>query len=227
MTPTYIFLDTETTSVEANRGVVEVAWIQTDDNFRVVNAVQSLIDPEQMISPAASGIHGLTNNDTEDCPTLEMFFSDYRFPDGTVFLGHNVRFDTHTIGRFVDGSYTEACSLRWVRRVYQDSDDYKLSTLIFALDLPRSEGSHRAMADVMSSYHLVKHLCERTGLTLAQYVKVAQEPFLLRKVPFGKYRGETFVDVPGPYLRWMLDKLDLDEDLDYTVKSELKRRKAK
>lgn len=233
-TATYCFLDTETTGTTHDRGVVEVAWVLTDENFNITESVQSLIDPEQMIAPAASGVHGLTNKDVENSPTLSEFFSEddpscygRKLPGNLVVLGHRINFDTHTIGPYIDGEFVEACSLRWARRVYEDSDDHKLSTLVFALDLPRSEGAHRAMADVMSAYYLAKHLCERTGLTLRQYAEASQETFPMARLPFGKHRGSTFDEVPTPYLIWMQEKMEMDPDLEFSVKQELQRRRKK
>lgn len=224
-TANYVFLDTETSSAEPHRGVVEIAWVRTDENFNILESVQSLIDPQQMISASASGIHGLTNKEVEDAPTLPEFFQTHTIPGNTVCLGHNVQFDTHTIGPHIKGEFVEACSLRWARRVYPDADDHKLLTLIFALNLPRSEGAHRAMADVMSSLYLTKHLCERMGVNLREYAIRSQTPFQVTRIGFGKYKGERLSDVPTPYLIWMREKMTLDMDLDYSVKRELLQRR--
>jgi exodeoxyribonuclease X len=134
-----------------------------------------------------------------------------------------VSFDTHTVGPSIDGEYAEACSLRWARRLYPDADDHKLSTLIFALGLPRSAGAHRVLADVMSTFHLAKHLCERAGLTLRQYAEASADPFLISRMSFGKHRGELMTDVPRSYLGWMQRSMDLDQDLAHTIKTILNK----
>lgn len=231
---TYCFLDTETTSAESTRGVCEVGWIITDDQFNILDTVEALIDPEQMISPSASGIHGLVNADVENSPTLSEFFSSddpscygRKLPGDLVMLGHRISFDRETIGPYVDGDIQEACSLRWARRVYPEADDHKLSTLIYALGLPRSAGAHRVLADVMSAYHLTKHICDRTGLTLRQYAEASQEPFLVPVMPMGKHKGEPISEVPKSYLRWMLGNMDLDFDLKFSVESALNNNNKK
>lgn len=231
-TANYCFLDTETSGTADDRGVVEIAWVMTDENFNIIEEVQSLIDPQQMIAPAASGVHGLTNADVADCPTLKEFFSEdaegcygRKITGNTVVLGHRIGFDTHTIGPYIDGEFVEACSLRWVRRLYPEADDHKLSTLIFSLNLPRSTGAHRAMADVLSAMHLAKHLCERTGLSLKDYAIASQDVFPLVTLPFGKHKGMKFSEVPRHYLLWMKDKLEMDRDLAASVESALNNNK--
>lgn len=228
----YCFLDTETTGTADDRGVVEVAWVMVDENFKILEEVQALIDPEQMIAPAASGVHGLTNADVANCPTLSEFFSvddescyGKKLPGNTVVLGHRIGFDTHTIGPYIDGDFVEACSLRWVRRIYPEADDHKLSTLIFSLNLPRSAGAHRALADVMSALYLTQHICERTGLSLKEYAVASQEVFPLATLPFGKHKGMKFSEVPKQYLIWMHEKLEMDRDLAASVQNELNNRK--
>ena len=71
----YFVADTETTGVNVDDKVVEVGWIEIDENFNIISQVESLIDPERFISPESSGIHGLVNADVENSPTIEEFFS--------------------------------------------------------------------------------------------------------------------------------------------------------
>lgn len=231
----YTFLDTETSGVEPNRGVVEVAFVVTDEDFNVLEEVSSLIDPEQMISPSASGVHGLTNKDVENSPTLAEFFSNAGsecygglIQGPTVVIGHKVAFDTHTIGPYIEGGFTEVCTLRWSRKLYPDSDGHQLSTLVFALNLPRSAGAHRALADVYSSLHLAQHICERTGMNLRGLAEASALPMEVKLVPFGKWRGSPFMDVPPSYLEWMLREMkDLDGDLKYSINLALQKKKKK
>lgn len=231
----FIFADTETSDATPNRGVCEVGWIITDENFKILEERESLIDPETMIAPSASGVHGLTNDDVKDSPTLSEFFSlddpvcyGKKLPGHSAVLGHRIGFDTEKLAPHIDGPFLEACSLRWARRVYPDADDHKLSTLLFALNLPRSKGAHRVMADVYSAYYLAQHLCERTGLSLPQYVAASQEPFLVTIMPFGKHKGDSIEkDIPSSYLRWMLGNMDLDVDLKFSVETALNNKKNK
>lgn len=235
MHPTYIFLDTETTGIAPERGVVEVAFIITDENFNVLSEHASLIDPEQPISAAASGVHGLTEYEVANAPTLAEYFSNAGaecygglLPGPAVVIGHRIGFDTHTIGRYIDGGFTEICTLRWARKLFPTADNHQLSTLIFALGLPRSAGAHRALADVYSAYHLCKVICETTGMTLAQLAEASAAPMLLANVPFGKHKDQPFADVPRSYLQWMQREMkDLDADMKHTLDFHINKKNKK
>lgn len=227
---TYIFLDTETTGAELTDSPCEVGWIRTDADFNILETVESLIDPEQMIGPSASGIHGLTNKDVEDSPTLSEYFSvddpscyGRKLPANAVVVGHRIGFDMRYVAPYFESPPTEVCTLRWARKLYPEADDHKLSTLIFALDLPRSAGAHRVLADVMSAYYLARHVCDRTGMTLPQLAAASEAPMEILIMPFGKHKGTPFKSMPKSYLRWMRENMkDLDMDMTYTIALHLK-----
>lgn len=221
----FIFADTETTDAGPTASVCEVGWIRTDADFNVLEQVESLIDPQQLISPGASGIHGLTNKEVQDSPTLKEYFTEddprchgKLFPDNAVVIGHRISFDMRFLAPYFTTPPQELCTLRWARKLYPHADDHKLSTLIFALDLPRSAGAHRVLADVMSAYHLARHICERTGLTLPQLAEASAAPMEIRTFPFGKHKGVPFSDVPRSYLQWAQREMkDLDQDMLYSI----------
>lgn len=227
----FIVADTETTGTDAAARVCEVGWIEIDKDFNILEQVESIIDPECLIPPGASAVHGLTNADCESYPTIEEFFSEQdpscygrKITDPVVIIGHRISFDTRFLSPYFTAIQQELCTLRWLRKLYPDMDNHQLSTAIFALNLPRSEGAHRVMADVMTAYHLVRHLCERTGMDLRQLAMASAEPMLMHKMPFGKHKDQPFRDVPSSYMKWMQREMDLDEDLAHTIKTELASR---
>jgi DNA polymerase III epsilon subunit-like protein len=88
----YIVLDVETSDIGPDSGVVEIAWAEIDPTLQVIEEVHSRIDPEKPINPAASGVHGITNADVADEPTLSQFFEIIRGSKITgpmVIIGHN------------------------------------------------------------------------------------------------------------------------------------------
>ena len=109
-----IVADTETTCATPERGVCEVGFAFVDKLGNVLSEHESLIDPQKPISPAASGVHGLTNDDVADSPTLAEFFSDAgegcyggKLKGPIVIIGHRIGFDTHTLKDHVDGEFFE------------------------------------------------------------------------------------------------------------------------
>lgn len=223
----YLVADTETTDASDDRGIVELGWIEIDENWNILGQVESLIDPQKPISPSASGIHGLTYEDVCDSPTLNEFFTrdDVTFCYGkriegpVTLIGHRISFDTPAFKPYVDGEVFELDTLRFVRWLYPDMDDHKLSTCIYALDLPRDSGAaHRVMADILTAYHLAKHVAERLNMTLPELAARAREPLPVHSLPFGKHKGELIEKIPRSYLNWLLGSdMKLDDDYLHTI----------
>lgn len=228
----FIVIDSETTCATPERGVCEVGFYVIDADFNILEKRESLIDPGKPISASASGVHGLTNSDVADSPTLDEFFSlddpacyGGLLPGPAVLIGHRVSFDTHTLGKYVEGGFFELDTLRFARRLYPEVENHKLTTLAFALALPRPENAHRALSDVHTAMHLCKHICERLGVGLLELARLSQEPMEVPVTPFGKHRGTPFSEVPKPYLRWMRENMkDLDQDMRYTIDLHLKKK---
>lgn len=228
----YLVADTETTGIDPKAKACEVGWIEINEDFEIINQVESIIDPERPISSAAGGVHGLTNAECQDSPTIEEFFSQddpscYGKPlDGKVVLiGHRISFDVRFLAPYIPNLYQQVCTLRWARKLYPDSDNHQLSTLRFALDLPKSSGAHRVMGDVMTAYWLARHVCERTGMTLGELTEASRNPMELLVFPFGKHKGAPFADVPKGYLMWAKSNMDLEEDMLYTIDLVLNNKK--
>ena len=227
-----IVADTETTCATPERGVCEVGFVFIDKLGTVLSEHESLIDPQKPISAAASGIHGLINDDVADAPTLAEYFSDAgegcyggKLKGPIVIVGHRIGFDTHTLKDHVDGEIFELCTLRWVRRLYPDMDNHQLSTAMFALALPRPKDAHRVMSDVYSALYLAKHIAERVGVDLLELARLSQEPFEMATFPWGKHKGVAFKDVTKSYLRWASENMkDLDQDMRYTIDLHLKKK---
>lgn len=228
----YIFADTETTDAGPDAAVCEIGWIEADENFNEISRIESLIDPQKPIDPAASGVHGLIYKDVEHAPTLDEFFHTQLegcfgslLEGDIVLIGHNISFDSRFFKPYIPGRLTEVCTLRWSRKLYPDLSNHKLSTLKYAAHLPRGNGdSHRVMTDVEDAKNLASHICRAQGMTLPELVERSQEPMLIEYVSFGKHKGDRFANVPKAYLRWMANNFtDMDMDTAHTVAYYLSR----
>jgi DNA polymerase III epsilon subunit-like protein len=231
----YYVADTETTGAKEHDTVCEVGFIEIDGDFNILSEHESLIDCEQPISPSASGIHGLTYEDVQDSPTLGEYFSvqdpscyGRKIEGEAIIIGHRIGFDRRFLEPYFENLVGEIDTLRWARKLWPDSEDHKLSTLKYALGLPRVGVSHRVMSDVMDAYHLAKLVCECTGMSLTQLAEASRAPMMVKICSFGKHKGSNFVDIPKSYLGWMHREMkDLDMDVLFTVETLLNKNNNK
>lgn len=212
----FIF-DTETASLKG--GVCDIAIAVIDNQFNVVEGIESLIDPEVPISPSASGIHHITDDMVHDAPTLSEFMEMYGHPfqrqHNPVLGGHNVQFDIRVLGSFIPVPYTKLCTLKLARNLWPDAENHQLQTLRYTFGLDAGEQAHRAMADVITCISLLRRIGEDMGYDLAGVINLAQRPLTLEaKMPFGKHKDTKLKDIPLSYVRWLVENAtDLDPDL--------------
>ena len=60
--------------------------------------------------------------------------------------------------------------------------------------------------------------------TIEELQKILERPILLKNMPLGKHKGRPLKEVPIEYLKWAAGK-NFDQDLSYSIKSEIKRRR--
>lgn len=220
----YFVVDTETTDATEDRGVCEVGWVELDTDGQIIDERQSLIDPEQPISPAASGVHHITNKDVADSPSLEEYFSvkhptcyGSSIAGNSIVVGHKVDFDLYTLQPYFDHVPATICTLRWARRLWPEAPDHKLSTLTYFLNLTPNVNAHRVMADIYATHELLLLILKETGTSLDELAARGMEPMEVKFMPFGKHKGKEVRHVDKGYLKWLLAQEGVDPDLRYTA----------
>lgn len=215
----FILADTETSGFGKGSGVCELAFVELDEQLNILDQQYSLIDPEVPISPSASGVHGITNADVQDSPTMAEFFEvvyGQRLTGDVVLIAHNVVFDKPYIEPYIDSLAGEVCTLRLARKYIPEAPDHKLATLKYFLELDAGT-SHRADGDVRTTIDLLRHIVARSGASLSDLVKQTSEPIFVHTMPFGAHKGLNIRDIPEDYRRWLRRKTDIDPDLKYTL----------
>jgi DNA polymerase III epsilon subunit-like protein len=209
-----LVLDTETASFE--KGVCELAFYQLNNDAEVIARFRSLIDPECPISPDAAGVHGITDDDVRDAPTLSEYMDGNWKNIDVLMIGHNIGFDIgHVKEEF--GTIIPLCTLKLSRLAYPNAPNHKLPTLMHYLKLTRA-GNHNALDDVHTTWELLIRLMEHFGTGLQGLLQIANTPVLLSTVPFGKYVGKEFKSVPFKYWEWLVkNSTNMDDNLKYTL----------
>jgi exodeoxyribonuclease X len=207
--------DTETADIDG--GICDLAIARIDENFDVVWAIESMIDPERPISPSAMGVHHITNEMVANEPTLAEFVEIHGNPfnrDGLVVGGHNVAFDCRAAAALMPPKYRKLCTLKLARAIWPDLPDHKLQTLRYQFGL-EAGAAHRAMGDVITSVSLIRHINRVTGWSLADMIDECRKPISFEtKLKFGKHKGVKLKDLPKSYISWALREMEnLDPDL--------------
>lgn len=212
-----LVLDTETSGLAPaeGTGVCDLAIACVDEDFGVYWKIESLIDPECIISPGAMGVHHITQEMVADKPTLGEFMREHKYPfdDADVFIGHNCHFDLRFVRDYLPDSFQVIDTLKLSRILWPDLDSHKLQTLRYTFGLDAGS-AHRAMGDVITTISLARHICEEVGTDAQGLLQLMNAPLpLTTRIKFGKHKGERLCDLPITYVRWLVDKADIEPDL--------------
>lgn len=224
-----IFLDTETTGLEAKDRICALGMIEGESiHFELIN-------PGKKIPPAASAIHHITNEMVSDAASFPQSLSAeklkiFNTPE-TVLVSHNAPFELDMLqkegitwqGRVID---TLKCS----KSLMDDLEGYALQFLRYELRLYREEGRvfqehgvplipHHALSDALHTKMVLEYLLDLADIE--RLIEISKSHVLLSRLPFGKYAKKRIEEIAlkdPAYLRWMVESLmDMDEDLRYSI----------
>jgi exodeoxyribonuclease X len=212
-------IDTETCGLDG--GVVEVASLDLLDG-QLTNPMSDLISPDRPISLDAMAIHHITEQMVEGKPRIAVAIG--RYQGSPYYVAHNAAFDRGVLPE-MNGAWI--CTLKLARTLYPDikyGNQYLRYALNLDVQLPADATlyPHRALYDCYVTAALLQRIIKDSGWTPEQMVQITEQPVLLKKFKFGKYRGQEIDRIaqedPG-YLRWMLKSIDdLSPDMKHTLK---------
>ena len=160
-------IDFETTGMSPGMGdrATEVAIVITEQG-RVVDRFQSLMNAGVHIPSFITGLTGISNAMVASAPAAEVVMSDAaRFVGSTPLVAHNAAFDrkfwqAELARAGLPAQHAFACTLLLSRRLYPQSPNHKLGTLVDLHHLPRMGAAHRALADAemtVGLLHQIQH----------------------------------------------------------------------
>lgn len=164
-------LDFETTGISPSQGdrPTEIA-IAVVEEGRIVDRFQSLMNPGRRIPSFVTQLTGITNDMVSTAPAVaEVMREAARFVGPLPVVAHNASFDRKfwvaELQRLaLDAGSPFACTMLLARRLYPESPNHQLGTLVRTLQLPQSGRAHRAMVDA----EMASHLWCRIGTDLAE-----------------------------------------------------------
>jgi len=227
----FICLDTETTGLDPEKDrIVEIAACRFT-LAEIVDSFDSLVQPQMAISEESLRIHQITPEMVKDSPTFDLIAKEFlEFVGDSIIVGHGIAFDISLIIHEAR-RYNVLCSLKKNRlfdtlrlaRFYGDSPNNSLKNLAHHFNVEQMQ-AHRAMHDVKMNIEVFKHLVARQK-TVEDVIKILARPIKIKYMPLGKYKGRLFSEVPVHYLKWA-SNMKFDEDLLYSIRLELKKRKS-
>lgn len=218
--------DTETTGVKKNDKVCEVAWMHVDENLEILDQDCSLINPGVKIPSGASAVNGITDMMVLNAPSLDEYIASVGNPfmhSDLVFVAHNSGFDYRFLKDHIHPEAEQLCTLRLARHFYPDADSHKQAALAFAfgIEIDRSQ-VHSAGGDLVVLLQILRRICREKECTISELIKLDQQLRLDPIIPFGKHKGMKISKLPSPYIQWLLNLDDLDEDLRAALNLQMK-----
>ncbi len=221
----YRVVDVETTGLDPEKDrVCSIAWFDCDPLNGITNSFYTLIDPGMKIPAQSSGVHHIVDADVKDQPRLGDIWSQLVKTNRT-FVAHNAELDFG----FLKIDRPVLCTLRAAKHLLPDAPDHKNMTLRYflGLDCKEIEGmpSHQANVDAFVTAKLLLKIIEHpmlAGMTDQEIIDRINQPIVMKTIPFGKYQGTAWEDIPPDYLMWMNRQSDWDRDIRHNIKRALK-----
>jgi len=227
-----IFLDLETTGLEAKDRICEIGFIANEKSFH------TFCKSEKKIGTQAMSVHHITNEMIKDacvCQETQTYkaLQSYNSKEN-VLVAHNINFDLEMLKKEgFEADFEIIDTLRCVKALIPECEQFNLQYLRYELLLYKEEKTlanelglelqeHRALSDALHTKLLYEVLLQYA--TLSQLIEISSKPVLMDKLLFGKYRGhyiEEIAELDSSYLHWLMGLEDIDEDLAYSIKQYL------
>lgn len=201
-----IYYDTETTGIKAGKDrIVEIAAYDPvmDRTF------EQLVNPGVPIPKEASQVHHITDEMVADKPGFAEIATQFiEFCSGDVVLiaHNNDNFDIHflkyefELGAIAMPEWKFLDTLKWARRYRPDLPRHTLQFLREIYGIAENN-AHRALDDVIVLHQVFSFMLD--DLTMDQAFELLNVPKDLTSMPFGKYQGKPFAEIPADYVAWL------------------------
>lgn len=203
---------------ELGVSTLELALKAREDSKPTVTDVQSaLIDPGRAIAPAATEVHGVTDQMVQGQPSFTAVWSRLGRPMPWI-AAHNAEF---ALMHLPVSKERMICTLACARVLMPEQRQFSLDALVQGLDLPRPDNAATRAAigpgaglDAWNVAWLAERLTrlappEELADITRKAREAAQKPSDITgstPLPFGKHRGRALSDeqaVPTHYVAWI------------------------
>jgi DNA polymerase III epsilon subunit-like protein len=227
-----IVVDLETTGTDIEKdSICQFAAVMVDlDVGKSVTMMSTYCNPGREISPGATEVHGISNEDVVWSPPGVWVLQQFKMlldsietaGDDIVICGQNhERFDIPIMRRMLPsaefGEYLSVDTYTIALREHQDMP-HKLSEFYEWYCEKASLNAHDAAADChLVAAILLKYLKER-DISIIDLALEQEVAHVLSHFPFGKHKGVSMEEIPRRYLEWCRKSFtEVHKDVEATI----------
>ncbi len=237
----YILFDTETTGINESDRIIQVGAMIVDSKGGV-EKFDELCYSDVPIPVEAMEVHGITPDKIEGKPPFidSMFYKTLQQlnTNENYLIAHNLPFDLGMLEKEGFTNQTKLIdTLRCAKHLFPESPYHRLQYFRYSQELYKNEEqeakkhnivikAHDAIGDVLVMKLFLSKLVAKVREQFPR-VNPMEKLYELTKVPvfiqtfkFGKYKGKNVEEVCDNdinYINWMMDNMELDEDMQYTL----------
>ncbi|MDD9899257.1 MAG: 3'-5' exonuclease [Candidatus Melainabacteria bacterium] len=227
MSEKHIYIDLETTGLNANQDRICQIGVILDDG----REISSLVNPEMNIPKQVSDLHGITNERVVDAPKFVDLAAQLveELEAAQVFVAYNYAFDF----QFLQNELFRTVQYELREDSFVFLDPYKIFKTMFPHNLSNAykfytgkelDGAHDAINDIRATKEILAAQQNQYAELFARGLKTVEQKTIgdtsiLGKwfrtensdVCFrqGKHRGETVAKVHRDYLKWIYSLEDI------------------
>jgi len=230
-----LFLDVEATGLGEEDRLVQVAY-----DFEGQEK-EALFNPEREMSVEAMEVTHIVNKHLENKELFKgsKFYSELSAildKKESIFIAHNAPYDIGMIEKegLKVGKSIDTYKIAQALDVKSEIPAYRLQYLRYYMNLDVDASAHDALGDVRVLRaifgRMYDKMCEKNthDEVIKKMIDITSEPMLIKRLTFGKHKGELVADVARNdrgWLEWLLREKesaaangDIDEDWIYTLK---------
>lgn len=219
-----LFLDTETTGIEEEDRICQIAFREPD-----FEPTSGLIKPPLPVKLIAMSVNNITNDMVNDPSVPEFEISKYRamlekMEQSHIMVAHNVQYDAGMLKKEGVEFDQTICTLKLVHYLDKECklEKHNLSYLRYYFKLDVNANAHDALDDIIileavfgKIFWMMKELLGNVSEEdiINKMIEISSKPTLYRRMPFGKYKGERLTDIASDnvfdkkgrsWMQWLL-----------------------
>jgi exodeoxyribonuclease X len=193
----------------------------------------SLVNPGRPIPPVASAVHHITDAMVAEAPAFHTLVPSIVGGEPSYFVAHNARFEIVCVAAFdklrppIIAPSRWLCTYKAAVTLWPEAPSHGNQALRYWLKLNLAEEPgppHRALGDAYVTAAIARRILAHSP-RLEDWADVSSKPVFLPSFRFGKHQGMPIAELPIDYLEWVVQNIRDDEDVVYTSRVEIERRR--